>query len=154
MSQRSLSLVWILWLCVVLPAIGQDQLLLLKSKTSAKKVEIVLGDKLKLKTLKGEKMKGFVIDISPESIRLTTGEYPLAELEYIRTFNPFLKGLGKSLETGSVFLVSIFIVNGFIHGGAPLLTQSGIIIISSLMASGIIFELLGSRTHRLENYRT
>lgn len=115
----------------------------------------MIGDKVKIKTVNGESAKGYVLSITPEGMQVGPLSVGFNELSYIRTYDSFTKGAGKSLEYGAVFFGGIILVNAIITNASPFLTQGELIFISSFLAAGIILELLAQRTYRLDkNWKT
>jgi hypothetical protein len=143
---------WLLvfvFLSFALPSMAQPMLYLKKYGT-AKTQKIVLGNSVKIKTQSGETAKGEVLSITPSGLQVGPLEATFDELAYIRTYDGFTKGAGRSLVYGSVFFGGIFLVNGVITKSATLFTKGELIFSASFLVAGVILELLAQRTYRLD----
>jgi hypothetical protein len=150
---KRLSLILFLICAAVITTVAQQQFLILKSKTSAKTHKLYINDLVQIKSLQGVKVKGHIFAMSETAIQVGPESFDYAELEYIRTYNSFGKGVGKSLQYGSLFFGGIFLVNGLITGSSPVLTQANLVFVGVMAAAGIILELISQHKHLLKNYR-
>jgi hypothetical protein len=153
MTLKRLSLAVLLVFATVISAPAQQQILLLKSKTSAARIKLYTNDVIQVKTLAGVKIKGNIYAMNETGIQVGPESFDYAELEFIRTYNAFGKGVGRSLEYGSLFFGGIFFINGLVIGASPIFTQGNLIFISVMAGVGILLELISQHKHILEDYR-
>ena len=153
MTLKRLSLAVLLVLATAISALAQQQILLLKSKTSAARIKLYINDVIQVKTLAGVKVKGNIYAMTETGIQVGPESFDYTELEFIRTYNAFGKGVGRSLEYGSLFFGGIFLINGLVTGASPILTQGNLVFIGVMAGVGILLELISQHKHILEDYR-
>jgi len=153
MNLKRLSLILFLVCASAISTVAQQQFLILKSKTSAKTYKLYINDLVQVKSLKGVKVKGHIFAMSETAVQVGPDSFEYADLEYIRTYNSFGRGIGKSLQYGSLFFGGIFLVNGLITGSSPVLTQANLVFVGVMAATGLILELISQHKHMLKDYR-
>lgn len=153
MTLKRLSLAVLLVCAAAFSALAQQQILLLKSKTSAERQKLYINDLIQVKTLDGTKVKGYIYAMNETGIQVGPESFDFAELEFIRIFNTFGKGVGKSLEYGALFFGGIFLINGLVTASAPVLTQGNLVFIGVMAGVGLVLELISQRKHVLKDCR-
>lgn len=130
-------------------AVSAQPIIYLKKQGTAKTEKIRVGDLVKIKTLSGEKAKGEVLQITPTGVHVGPVDVVFSELAYIRVYDTFTKGAGRSLIYGTFFFGGIFLVNGAITGADPLLTPGEALFAGGFFVVGVLLEMLAQRTYNV-----